>query len=333
MQTGKFPGRFFDQAFGKNEATGNRYIMIAFQAVGGRFDGETIRMTKALTEKTAEQLRSVYSACGWDLRQLPPPQSQLTRIVSLAVQETEFTIVNKDGARVKRKGLEVAFVRPLVEVNNELDAIGESGFFNDLFVERWPACDRADRRGRRVRSGHRRSLRERRRRRRLRRRGVAVMTAKKKPREKKPSLQTAVPKVAAEVIHTGKCYICKAPIPLVGSFAVTRSARAVRGSARAAFFLSRTKRAPISARIEASRAEIEARREIARKTGESETRSMRSMLVKLEEQLEDLANTSAHMGDVSRLGNQETAASFLSGGVRGLRLAVRVIKKKLGDLD
>lgn len=134
MQAGNFPGRILDFDLGSNENTKNRYGQIAFQLVGGRFDGETIRMTKALTEKTAEQFREALVACGWNCRGVPTPAT-LTRIVSLAVQPTEFTVIDqKTGKKVQKRGLEVAFVRPLVQVQNPLDNEARSQFFADLLA-------------------------------------------------------------------------------------------------------------------------------------------------------------------------------------------------------
>lgn len=133
MQAGKFAGRFLDYGLGKNENTGNRYAQIAFQVVGGRFDGEVIRATKALTEKTAAQLREIFEACGWDGRGRTPDRAKLTRLVTLDVQVTTFQ-VEKNGVKEDRRGFEVAFVRPIVKLQNGLGIIEAINFFDDVLT-------------------------------------------------------------------------------------------------------------------------------------------------------------------------------------------------------
>lgn len=160
------------------------------------------------------------------------------------------------------------------------------------------------------------------------------MTPKKKPRGKKPSLQQTIPKAAAEVIHSGKCYLCQGTDASCGllfrrEFG-SRNPWIGQGCMR-----KLTERATREERLrlDAEREEFDRVRTRGKEAWASQRKSTIDVLRELQESIADLANTSGHMGDVAQVGKQETASSFLAGQVAGLGLAARCVTKKLDDLD
>lgn len=126
MEIGKFAARMVEHQIGFNENTQNKFVAAAFQCVGGRFNGEIVRLYKSSTPGTREALRKMFFACGWDGKS-KLTRAQLTRVVEIDVRENEFEI---DGRTARN--FEVAFVNPLTNVKVGATIEEEDAFMADL---------------------------------------------------------------------------------------------------------------------------------------------------------------------------------------------------------